>query len=756
MKYFSKGRLTGFARALAHAIYDKGIEKERTIYHYFDSDVVFRMVFGFEADRAALDPHDELIEALLSAGYLGYVHLIRPHAVELNELIRRHERDSMAVAGDYDKRVTQYLKTRFLRSNIDRLYESLQAPEDKKTAEFLTVLREVGAESFVAVELAADPWERRIRRLSGKVLRLHAPGDEMPSLLSDPETWRLYKLIGKERQRDVPVNNLSDAAALVSLGRLVAASSTSSRSPAVRFHTTSHAVLSLEDPAIHDALSYKVAPEWKMARQWDAGYIFRSTDYYLIRASFEALRFPDEEKKDALPPPISLADLDRVLEELTTAVTSASDKDTERELLKRVEAISVGQRTLIQVLLDIEHASFLDRLFSTDYRVPRSMRDVIEGTSAVLDFLKTGVPRQRLREGIARDALQLHETLRGDVPNLRQKVEFVDEVAEKVQQLFDTARRDNDFDIQKPLRDLGLVRWGGTITDADLRTTTTLVKQLFSEGDQNTAFAYLTAAIEERLDESRALSVCGVLWMLSLFERVIDVVNRTEDVVGILPLSLNIIRTAARVRTGHSFSHFEKKNHIDGLENLIREAGDPPRLYIGLAYATYYISRSNGEHLIAWSGQRIKGAVTELPWAARSFQFAEKAVLLAGRDSLARAFAVNHCAYVGMQMNIFGDRTKKYLEDLEGFRDNEEVWHYRFADTLAVKRYRAAYQRWEELLAAPTEAAVLRPKICSFLIIALRILEGAHPYFGDPEIPQHVDEIKLLQKKADCLDGAAT
>lgn len=286
MQYFSRSGITAFTDALAHALYDTAIERDRPMLFVCDSDVVYRMIFKHVAPRDSVNERDELVEALLSAGFLGKVSLLRPHAIELHASIRREaERGDSGANGDYRRKIEAFSSSRNVRSAIDELLDAINEEQlQASTAKFLAVLRRSGATTFVAVELAHGVWQERLRRLNGTVLDLSGVGDSMRSLLEDPDTWRLFHQVGQRRpDRDVPVNNLTDAAALVALKSLVATQrNRSARAGRAILHDHPIVLSLLRDNTATDirkALPYDVRDEWRLERSRGAGFRWKNFSF---------------------------------------------------------------------------------------------------------------------------------------------------------------------------------------------------------------------------------------------------------------------------------------------------------------------------------------------------------------------------------------------------------------------------------------------------------------------------------------------
>jgi hypothetical protein len=412
-----------------------------------------------------------------------------------------------------------------------------------------------------------------------------------------------------------------------------------------------------------------------------------------------------------------------------------------------------------------------EQMFDFMLRPPQAIENLVAEASEVYDFMHTDEPRDRLHYEIARDVQDLERELAASVTDFYDHIQFVRDIRERTTRLAgkDGSRR-SEFIVTDPLSDLGLIRWGGDLKEKELRRTARIIEGLFSADlvERMRAASELTRATTDRLDESKCLSLCGVLWMLSLFERVILTINHYDRNLrpGGIEASLAIMRTAARARIGPPFSTPEKTDLMTNLELEVAKVQDlkkRARLHIGLAYTAYCISQVDKEHLARPARLKKKeDPAAQSPWAMRCYEYGERAIRLTetADDRRGLAFALNHCAYVGTVMQLAPERTAEYvrrlkeLEDAYVIEDDRRIslWHYRFADTIAVTEYRAAYTKWGKSLEEtdPTTLAELRRETCSHIRAAREKLASAPPKFGDPEILEHIEEIERLNDQAGC------
>src|SRR5436305_8666157 len=126
----SKDQIDRFAKALAQAVYDSRVEQSQGVKIFYDAEVAVWMAIGFQQlDSYNKHPSERLllVRALQSAGYLGTVNLLRPHALELDVLIRRQPALSPSgVNQGFSKRVSQFLHSEGIDRHIQNLADILQ------------------------------------------------------------------------------------------------------------------------------------------------------------------------------------------------------------------------------------------------------------------------------------------------------------------------------------------------------------------------------------------------------------------------------------------------------------------------------------------------------------------------------------------------------------------------------------------------------------------------------------------------------
>lgn len=749
--------VANFSRSLTTAIYDCELERAGEVIHYYhDADVVVKLIFGFLLeDLNVASPRDDrslMVRALLSSGYLGSIQLLRPHALELDEQIRLQPDYRGAIeAESYGKRVQQFLKSWGADQAMATLHEiiSKPVPMEEKTQSFLNTLQGLAPQSFVAVELARGTWQKRLKLLyQNRVLTFDMLGQEMHELFSDQLVDRFDELIRESRVR-FTLSNLRDASALTMLRRMILERETSDSVPLVRFHTESPTLKKLfAKEEMIGLLSY---PSLRVGRWRSPGsdMIVRDDSYFIMRASFEALRFPGLELAGSDQPVVSYEQL----KELAIGLRNLPDR-SEVAVQNFLNGIEIDGKPLGQVILDFESLSLLQTIW-VRYKLPKHMADLIPKWTEVWAFAGGNATEIPLRENIS----VVREELDRNVRRIRTWYEdytLIQAAARKLQ------KRLRSYENPDPMRDLGLIRWGVELGPKARRRLVGLVRSLIEgeeDGVRGLPFGHLATALESIQTEEDCVIACACLWLLNRHERVVRVIDRFEKRKHRLPAGLATMRAAARLHAKH-LTIPQKKQLVDELRMLGQRLTGRARgqYLLGLGYVAFHAWQ---DEALDKDGARLKGKLTYddsvaalvSEWSHLSFEAGKEALGVLEPRTLAWAFAVNHCAYVGAAAGFPEEVYRPYLSYLAKLNASD-VWHFRFSDTIAYYHILRA-QRLFDLHAEGGEKPIgsgIASLICKDLTAARQALDEIESYYNDREIPQHLKELQLMEQFVNCAD----
>lgn len=744
------------AWSLAAALHDKRLESEGVaVDFYYDSDIVFRLIRGFQAVYSTFrKPRSQelLVGSLLSAGYLGRVNLLRPHALELDSNIRSWGSSFKKEAGHFTTNLARFIEDKGVADSFSTLATHLPEAEDDPEIDiklFFEQLRSCAEGDFVWLELASGTWEQRLKRLMlGRETLIDSKfvGFSMVELRAASSFRYIRGLLSEfASPRRSDLSDLRDAAALATLERLVADfdGDRVGDQRQVRFYTETPTLRTLwsQNEKLRTLLSYKnISGEPRTSRA-----VWRESSYFLLRALFGPLHFPGVKRSTLSAQAVTLDELSAVSSELME-LAGLSETD-EGELQKRVELIAIGDRSVQDLLSDIEDLSFVAEIWS-NLEAPSNVEVMLKDFSRVMKFSRSRKVVQWLSSELSKDVDSLRSALREGVGDVQAWLKSYRSIFRAAVALEDEDRLAN---VPDPLRDLGLVRWGCDSAGADIDAITSFWERLFSDDERTIAEASadLADGIESADDAQDCLTCGAVLWFLGLFGEVALCIDQWEARRRQpLPVYLEVMRMAARVRSGVALTGSERQVIEKALDRGVRHAEgrqDFARRSLGWAYICFYFWWwEHMDGVFAWEASAE--SEESRSWVIRSYELAFSAMGQLGGDDLAYAFAVNHCVYVGVLARHDPDSRLMLLNRLSQYFGGPQ-WNYRFADTLSYTNYIQAMRLFDRYRANWQNAPrSVNERLLGHLEEAERWNRKAHPAFGDSEIEEHSVQIKNLRR----------
>jgi len=714
-------QIEDFARALAQATYDCSIERDAKIRHYYDADIILPVIFGLRFQLRDRDA--ELICALLSAGFMGRAHLLRPHALEVSNYVRHQaSRESPAEQAYYRTLATDYFERNGVLDRVRALREALQAETDPHTRaeRAIAALRESGTDMFVALELTRGDWRQRLLRFHGAVLRFTDDATDVPGVLEHPVLPRILDALARFRPQST-YNNFMDAVAMTTL-HLQVASPRADREQ-VRFHThTFMLTRALREAAVSRHFSYGVND--RTPDPWECRNALRSNSYSLVRASFDALHFPGVRRGIHRPPAVTLEELERVAEELTDAL-HANDKAA----VRKASRVSIGGVALQTVLEDLRRFSFLDSVLR-HYEVP-AIDALVDDLDEIFSTARTDAARQAIHARIRADADRLMLHLAVEVDTMRDTVALISAVSHMLSDTGSAA----EYRVSDPLRDVGMARWGFDEASLDAEFAQTLLIRLLSPDagpDVLRACAELAAAEREPRTYARCAAVCTVLQVLGLHQRVVIAITKLEQSAGDVPIPLHCLRLASRLFARDNVSSGELLLQLEALETHARKQTPDTRAKALLGIAS-----------VLMLAVRTSATKPNLEWLERSVHLAEYALDDVPPHSLQSLFLVDHCVHAGLDAGLPEERVTLAVDALHSARASR-WWHYRFANTLA-------YAWLDPVRRALTGKSELgSDRACFLLAMAYEILHVPIPRYRDVEGRYLAEVVGELQVQFGC------
>jgi hypothetical protein len=605
---------------------------------------------------------------------------------------------------------------------------------------FYEFIKREGYEVFVKLELClGGNWKNRLSRLlHDGHLSLISPGDGFRPRAEDAIAQELSRAINA--RRDDPryaLNNQVDGHALSELHHKM------KDGLVVRFYTET------------EALRNAIAQSGLLADD-HSNSVLREEEYFLVRSSFRALGF---NRDSALQPELAgtlpqlsfdIGTFSEIRDKLASILEGRPTQDDPvlEEALKREEVRGV---TLSELVNGFYNLSFLDSIFLT-WSPPIEMQRWLP-TLYELKSDQDGVlagAQQKVTTSLTRIFRQMERQI-GQLRDWREDFNRISEAVEE---------RVSDLGGHTPdlWKDLGLGRWGleSVLLDATSEKIKAGIHAIL--GDAQTR-AILSSNLAIQLaykphNPEMFAYLASMLWFLRLDRQLKNLFQSTaKKIQSRYARDLRILFLVARVRTATE-ERIESGSLYHKLEAIIAEAeADVEKARseqnpwvsfteMGVAHVTYWAWRETGEQL---SGRGFE-------WAQKSFDAARRAEQALDRGTLGWAFAVNHCAYMGLRAGINAAVTNEYVLDLIQ-RIPKSHYHYRFADTIAwsytSKVERLTRRLGLEQLESDTKLDRDREELCSDVKEAKRLLTTV-PSFGDIEVKRHLEVIHYYDSRLGC------
>ena len=729
-----------FYKALSLAIYDRELQaRGENITYYYDTDVIFPLIMGFEADTLNFSKERDqlLVRSLLSCGYLGEFCMLRPHALELTEMLRRQQWSTEG----YSKAVLQQKIREFLnKKGIWKIMSKLKAiaegekdfefvKDETRIQDFINKLRDNAGETFAYIEMVNGTWRQRLKRYYDcSLLNLDKLGPDIYDLLGTykeevREINRILLLKRKSRTKNV----FQDALGLTILYKEINNKDKGETDHIVRFYTETLPIIEdlEENKELQNLLSYQKPFYNDLETPHGAEFIFRDAGYFVIRAWFSDLS-PDNQIIDD--------ETINNLKQLSSRLRKVLTLDEER-LEEAIRDIRLNEQELIDLIKNFENLTIMDSIWVGD-RIPKALKN--------LNALKEWTKVFKFAERPETEEI-LSEKIQDVRKELESKVSMIQRWKNDSDIIMDGREKRLHFvkgKIEDIMRDLGLVRWGYSLTTEERELLVKSLKDIFQSDIDDFILVAGTVAIlmnEARNDPRKCMVICGILWALKQFKHIVKIVNECKDnnESEHLPPSLLVIQAAAEARSG-GLNKLQKREIVDKVWNFLETLPENQRvgILLGVGYVLYHVWKQENvvrdtiEHESSEVAKEIEG------WAEKCFYLGEEAARKIPKENLAWAFAINHCAYVGIVTKIEPDKTEKYFQLLLRLENNTAFWNFRFDDTIGTTYLIKAERLWGN------SSSEKKKEIIPFI---LSLLDKADEHFekaslrdtGDIDLDEH-------------------
>jgi hypothetical protein len=725
------GRVHRFQNALRQAIHDRELEQQGEELHYFfDADVVLGTAIGLTSfdPNTAPDVSDlrYVVRALLSTGYLPPIRLLSSHLVEFDHAIRRL--DAPKPQRGFEQELRKALIRRWgIADNDAALRKSMKSANG-----LYDFLQEHGFGVFVKLELCmGGTWQTRLARMMrAGLFRLRTEGAPRLPAQDDSNLRAFARTLSEIRPR-FSLQNDNDAYALTELVSKL------DEGIRARFYT--------QTAGVRHALSEFATSS---AAIGDPLLVQREEEYFILRCSFPALGFANLTLHGGGTGPIGLHEWRQLcsqLDELLQSLHTAQEGDA--AVHRALHTTAIGGIGLGDLVEQFYNLGFLDSVFLT--WTPERMEEWLPSLSrARTDAANLAAVSQKLRRSLD----ELWSTLDHEAAKLR----TWQDVLRRVLDASEARARMLEGRYPSLDLDLGLGRWG-IIQQMDPATTVRLetgIASLLDERRRAAAAADLAASFSQPATDLQELAthIC-LLWFLRLDELIILAFANAREIVsaGSLPAWLTLFETFALVRTAGRWSNRRNKtlqaelsDIVRRMEEVVAAEHDPSWnegfAQMGMAHVCYLVWRILEQH-----------HYPDVTYARRSFDAARSACARFVHGSLEWTFAVNHCAYIGIESGLYPEESGSYaqalVQRLPKFHN-----HYRFVDTVVRLRTRRIAREVEQhgvkaLTSPPFKA--LRKQLCEELAHSGMQLRE-HLACGDDEVLMHVQSIESYRSALQC------
>jgi hypothetical protein len=507
------------------------------------------------------------------------------------------------------------------------------------------------------------------------------PRFDYARIVADDNFDRLRRVLDEERPL-TKINNFTDAASLCFLQQILSESIERRTSIPLLFVPSGivrKAVASLRD---HTFLAYE-------GRDGRPVSILRRADYYLLRASLWIPQRFRRDSKLANPMP-ELREMWKVVDTLISFAEQAN--------LIGPESVIEIDNMLAEKIEQLRKLWFLDRTwipFAIDKSTIEAAAPYLTVELKVLENVHNLAKSRAYAAAVRRDAKELH----GKFDEGARSSTLLAKVWTRLHDAYDRFQNQFGYLGTAPTVSaaslFGLVKFGLT-PDAEQILEGEFRGLLSPDDNGKRVLRQLIVRCRDSLkggavshEEIANLSL--TLWILEDYATLDELFGRLAGDVDNVPVWAQILHAASLLRTPHEIHRVQAI--IGRLQRNLNVAGDVDekvKLLIGIAYLNFHLWESREENLLWTVGFcrdgfnfRMDDPIDGNLQAAISS--ALRARNTARQGSGPYVYALN--LYVYYMTEGAGDETfagtEQYLIELLSYHDKNDLWQYRFSDTLA-------------------------------------------------------------------------
>lgn len=737
-----------FADGLREALHDAGheiptgsTESHVRLIHYWDTDCLVVPALGFLAARRPTADDDRLVHALFSAGFLGNVHLVPAHRVELVSVLREWIDSHNPRIAQYPYELRDFVREMGLQSLLADLTRTVKLivndSDSPQLREGIRRLIEVDRRTFADVESLTGTWPARIANL------LSGPSPLARTLGDDDDSHGIYSPTTSEiaandlfREFTVALNDKRhgrrteqtsiDATALTWVALVAQHAQSTKNGIYPRFYTSSRTIQEIfrDEQFAQDAfaVTYKTTYGIEVT-----GTIWRDSYSYLLRAVLPVLMPPDSrrERLNSGPTLDELLDLSRVLDE---ALDSG-----DAELQRRVSEIVFSDGSRLDDLIHSLESSAMGLVWLR-YPINEQAQLMVSGLRSIARLSGLDESFVVAGEYLAESASRLNKTA-SDLATQVQTTARLIAAWRRVKTRMNSAGVSGI----SVLNDLGSIRWGvRSVGDADwlvssISTSEPPVEELLGANEIH----------ELREDAAKAERALAVLLGFDLYS---DAERLSSQLLSgsreFKQESLWIMHKASVVRSNGKKASFDTRQFFDQLRERFDKLShvDRQRLCLGYGYCGFFAWRySIPEVIMEFSPVDPRG------WARWSVRIVERHLnSWSGAD---RRFALNHIVYVAAVAGLSIPKHEEYVAELQ-IGPTSDAGRFRFDDTLGYMLYLEALRGINrKTFAEAPQLELWLERYGSSLSRGVELLNRAHNFApNDREVNSHLRRARDLER----------
>jgi hypothetical protein len=693
-----KQKVIWFLDNLKLQIEDISLERDdKYIDIYFDTSDVRASLLGMEA---FFNPHRgynaqtfyedrTLVQCLAAAGWLGQLQLLPPHQSEFLNLLNLDLDVETPAEKDPKARAQEFLYQIKVTGTTDQGLASAVTekgePHKPDIVEFVREHASSAINIFKAIQcIRGVNWQKRLTDWRAKGRLVFRPINfDYPSILNSNIFKELKKAFDNKRPEST-INNFADAAAVVLLIALVNRYRKGETDRVPRFFVPTH--------IFHEAVTEAGAMPllaYKGSRKGGGLTVLRNEDYFKFSSFFRTRR--RGEKGDVA------VDLDEEFESLNELRRQIEDilKAQEPLTSEAVDKIFFSEQPLSRIIEELQQLSFFENVW-LPYSAQQEAQEALRELDETAQQLVSEDYSEAVEIAIGETRLELEENAKG--------YRLVSTLWTHLEQASISLHSSIRKDPGRPLDvfwDLGLLRFD--FPRNTHQRITNVLEALFS-GDEkaereariSAITAYYSYARQQNAakKEGDLILAAAVLWVTRMDK---ELVKLLEKVHVKFHYSLKIVYAASLFRLNNRVGMGQKV--VEDLKKEFEQERDTQRrtgLAVGLAYLNFHL----------WD--RLDFGPSWRPAATKSAKAPQEQGQLLINDAIAFAkiayeagdvpdtqkyvYALNQYLYYLVEGGDAGQlvRMKLLAERLADFKNDPNLWQYRFEDTLARYFHRLA------------------------------------------------------------------